>query len=308
MTENINNESITEQSPVVTPAETTPKPPKSTLEGKMHGWVDALFFIVIFFVAQVIGGVLCLLLGVEMPGENLTTSFDEEVLERAASIQARFVAITYLLSMVAGFAMLWLYGLLRSRRAELSFRGKEWGTPIRLLNGYLLIWCISIAIEPLTASLPGDQSALGGGGWLLFSAVLLAPVFEEILFRGYIAGALRRSYGGAVAWVVSALAFGVAHLIPSVIISASLMGLVLGYYALRYRSLWLAIVLHAMNNATACFLRIVDMEDLNVREMMGGGTAYWVVYGVATTIAVISLVRMARSVNRIKSDNYHPEM
>ena len=86
------------------------------------------------------------------------------------------------------------------------------------------------------------------------------------------------------------------------------MGLVLGYFALRYRSLWLSIVLHAMNNATACFLRIVDMEDVTVRELMDGGTAYWLLYAVATAIALTSLVRMGRALSSQKSDNYSREV
>ncbi|MBR7115136.1 MAG: CPBP family intramembrane metalloprotease, partial [Alistipes sp.] len=190
----------------------------------MSGWLDAVVAVVILFVAQLIGGVLCVALGVLPPTESLTTSFDSEVLERAASLQARFVAISYLLSMVLGFALLWLYARLRRCRAGLEFGNSGWGTPIRLLNGYLLIWCITIALEPLSELLPGDQSALGSGGWLLLSAVVLAPLFEEVVFRGYVAGSLRRSYGALVAWIGSAIAFGLVHLIPSVVLSATLMG------------------------------------------------------------------------------------
>lgn len=312
MMEDTKNEALTpsvpnssENSPASQPASPSDASPRKSL---LSGWLDAVVAVVILFVAQLIGGVLCVALGVLPPTEILTTSFDSEVLERAASLQARFVAISYLLSMVLGFALLWLYARLRRCRAGLEFGNRGWGTPIRLLNGYLLIWCITIALEPLSELLPGDQSALGSGGWLLLSAVVLAPLFEEVVFRGYVAGSLRRSYGALVAWIGSAIAFGLVHLIPSVVLSATLMGLVLGYFALRYRSLWLSIVLHAMNNATACFLRIVDMEDVTVRELMDGGTAYWLLYAAATAIALTSLVRMGRALSSQKSDNYSREV
>ena len=312
MMEDTKNEALTpsvpspsENSPAPQPASPSDASPRKPL---LSGWLDAVVAVVILFVAQLIGGVLCVALGVLPPTEILTTSFDSEVLERAASLQARFVAISYLLSMLLGFALLWLYARLRRCRAGLEFGHRGWGTPIRLLNGYLLIWCITIALEPLSELLPGDQSALGSGGWLLLSAVVLAPLFEEVVFRGYVAGSLRRSYGALVAWIGSAVAFGLVHLIPSVVLSATLMGLVLGYFALRYRSLWLSIVLHAMNNATACFLRIVDMEDVTVRELMDGGTAYWLLYAVATAIALTSLVRMGRALSSPKSDNYSREV
>lgn len=275
-------------------------------------WVDALVVVVAFIVAQVLGGVAGSVvggaLGIRLPGEAMTTSFDAEVLEAAAQMQARFTAVAYLFSMVICYAILLICGRLRRWPVGewLSLRGMF--SPIRLLMGFLLMWCVSIAVEPLSSLLPGDQSALGSGGWLLFSAVLLAPVFEESIFRGYLGGILRKRYGGLAAWLVSAVVFGVVHIIPSVIITATLSGLVLAFFYLRYRSLGLVIVLHAMNNATACFLRAIDMGDVTTREMLGGGTIYWALYGVALVVSVVALVRMGRVVSRIKSDNSGLEM
>lgn len=275
-------------------------------------WVDALVVVVAFIVAQVLGGVAGSVvggaLGIRLPGEAMTTSFDAEVLEAAAQMQARFTAVAYLFSMVICYAILLICGRLRRWPVGewLSLRGMF--SPIRLLMGFLLMWCVSIAVEPLSSLLPGDQSALGSGGWLLFSAVLLAPVFEESIFRGYLGGILRKRYGGLAAWLVSAVVFGVVHIIPSVIITATLAGLVLAFFYLRYRSLGLVIVLHAMNNATACFLRAIDMGDVTTREMLGGGTIYWILYGVALVVSVVALVRMGRVVSRIKSDNSGLEM
>lgn len=275
-------------------------------------WVDALVVVVAFIVAQVLGGVAGSVvggaLGIRLPGEAMTTSFDAEVLEAAAQMQARFTAVAYLFSMVICYAILLICGRLRRWPVGewLSLRGMF--SPIRLLMGFLLMWCVSIAVEPLSSLLPGDQSALGSGGWLLFSAVLLAPVFEESIFRGYLGGILRKRYGGLAAWLASAVVFGVVHIIPSVIITATLAGLVLAFFYLRYRSLGLVIVLHAMNNATACFLRAIDMGDVSTREMLGGGTIYWALYGVALVVSVVALVRMGRVVSRIKSDNSGLEM
>jgi membrane protease YdiL (CAAX protease family) len=250
-----------------------------------------------------LGGILCLALGVRMPGEAMTTSFDVEVLEAAASMQARFVAIAYLLSMVICYAFLFIYFRLRKMPLKECVYTRFSVSPIRLLTGYVLMWFVSIAVEPLSSLLPGDQDALGGGGWLLISAVLLAPLFEESIFRGYLGGVLRKSYGGLAAWIISAVVFGVVHAIPSVILTATLSGLVLGYYYFRTRSLWMVIALHALNNLTACFLRMIDMGDVPVREMLGGGALYWGVYALCTLVAMVSLVSMGRYIKRIKSDN-----
>lgn len=266
------------------------------------GWVDIVVVLLFFVVSQALGGIICSALGVRLPGEAYTTSFDADVLEAAESMQARFVAISYAISMVLCFAMLWIYGRLRGWRYMLSFRAPGWASPFRLLCGYILMWCISIAVEPVASLLPGDQSGLGGGGWLLVSAVFLAPVFEEIIFRGYTAGILRRLYGGLVAWIVSAVIFGLVHMIPSVIMTATFSGLVLSYFYLRYRSLVMVITLHAMNNITACFLHSVDLGDVTLRELLGGGAAYWSVYIFCAVVSLVMLVRMGRVVNGIKSD------
>ena len=293
MSENINNEAV----------KASQAPLSQSSHSASLGWLDAVVVIIAFVVSMGLGGILCLALGVRMPGEAMTTSFDVEVLEAAASMQARFVAIAYLLSMVICYAFLFIYFRLRKMPLKECVYTRFSVSPIRLLTGYVLMWFVSIAVEPLSSLLPGDQDALGGGGWLLISAVLLAPLFEESIFRGYLGGVLRKSYGGLAAWIISAVVFGVVHAIPSVILTATLSGLVLGYYYFRTRSLWMVIALHALNNLTACFLRMIDMGDVPVREMLGGGALYWGVYAFCTLAAVAALVSMGRYVKGIKSDN-----
>lgn len=295
MSENINNENI---------AKGTPQPMKKKKKSMVGQpfWVDAMVVVLLFVIAQALATVACLALGLRMPGIAMTTSFDAEVLENADSMQARFIAITYLLSMVIFYISMFIYQRMRgwSSKGWFNMRGC---TPVRLLAGYLLIWCISVVVEPLSEALPGNQDMLGNGGWLLFSSVLLAPIFEESLFRGYMAGILRKAYGGMTAWIVPAVTFGVIHAIPSVVFSAILMGLVLGYLYLRYRSLGLVVMLHAMNNLTACFLRMMDMGDMTVSGLFSEGPWYWALYAVCAVVLGVSLVKMYRYVSGIKVEN-----
>lgn len=302
MTEGVNKEQV---NGVEAPVENMVETKCAT---KSVAWYDIVVILLFFMLSQALGGFVTAFLGVRLPGEAYTTSFDADVLEEAASMQARFVAITYAISMVICFALLWIYRLLRGWKGVLSLRTTGWLASFRLLCGYLLMWCVSIAVEPLAELLPGDQSSLGGGGWLLVSAVMLAPMFEEVIFRGYTAGILRRLYGGMAAWLASSLIFGLVHLIPSVVLSATFSGLVLGYYYLRYRSLMMVIILHAMNNITACFLRSIDLGETTIRELLGGGALYWSVFAFCVVVAVVSLIRMGKAVNGIKSDNYQLKM
>lgn len=270
-------------------------------------WWDALVVIALFGVAMLIGGVTCgfiaPLIGMELPTEMMRESVDSEVVEYANFLQSRMVAVSYFVATIVGLLLVRWYSSWRGWREPLSFRTPGWASPFRLLCGYLCMWCVSIAFEPLAELLPGDQSALGGGGWLIISAVFLAPLFEEIIFRGYIAGMIKTSYGGVAAWLLSSVLFGAVHAIPSVMLTATFSGLVLGFYYLRYRSLMMVMILHAMNNLTACFLKTIDMDQMSVREIIANDTIYWVVYGVSSLVAFVALWRMVVVVSRIKSDN-----
>ena len=282
--------------------------PESLKKPLVRGrWWDALVVIALFGVAMMIGGEACgviaPLIGMELPTEIMLESVDSEVVEYANFLQSRMVAVSYFVAMIVGLLLVRWYSSWRGWREPLSYSTPGWASPFRLLCGYLCMWCVNIAFEPLAELLPGDQSSLGGGGWLIVSAVFLAPLFEEIIFRGYIAGMLKTSYGGVAAWLLSSILFGAVHAIPSVMLTATFSGLVLGFYFLRYRSLMMVMMLHAMNNLTACFLKTIELDQMSIREIIANDTIYWVVYGVSSLVAFVALWRMVVVVSRIKSDN-----
>lgn len=278
-------------------------PSGDTSQRRRHfRWYDVLVILLFFFLSQGIGAFIAVSIGVTPPDASLLTDSDFEIVENAESQQARFVAVTFAFAIAICFTLLTIYRILRKWESHISFRSPSWGAPFRLLCGYLLLWCVSIAIEPVIMRLPSDQSVLGSGGWLLLSAVMLAPLLEEVVFRGYIAGGLRFAYGPIVAWVVSSLAFGLAHGFAAPAINATLCGLVLGFYYMRYRSITLVVMLHAMNNLTACFLSTVDLDQTPISEILGGGKLYWSIYAVCAIVTLLSFVRMYNILKHLKSN------
>lgn len=265
-------------------------------------WYDVIVILLLFFLSQGVGAFIAVKLGCTPPDAALFSDTDFEVVENAESMQARFVAVTFAFAIVVCFISLALYKWVRGWKSRIAFRSPSWGAPFRLLCGYLLLWCVSIAIEPVIMRLPSDQSVLGSGGWLLLSAVMLAPLLEEVVFRGYIAGGLRYAYGPIVAWVVSSLAFGLAHGFAAPAINATLCGLVLGFYYMRYRSITLVVMLHSMNNLTACFLSAVDLDQTPISDILGGGKLYWGIYALCLVVTLLSFVRMYNSLKRLKSN------
>ena len=90
-----------------------------------------------------------------------------------------------------------------------------------------------------------NQSTITWEMWLFVG--LIGPIFEEIVFRGVLLGALA-PYGRNFAIVTSAVMFGLYHGDFTQGLFAFVMGLLLGFVAMEYSLLW-SIALHVFNNA-----------------------------------------------------------
>lgn len=100
----------------------------------------------------------------------------------------------------------------------------------------------------------------------------LAPLAEEVFFRGVVFPGITRHYGHAwFAIVISALLFGVTHVEPVAIFYAALFGGGLALLTVRARSIVPAVVAHAAHNAVPLLLpeRVVRIEGLNTLAEAG---------------------------------------
>jgi membrane protease YdiL (CAAX protease family) len=88
-------------------------------------------------------------------------------------------------------------------------------------------------------------------GLALLQAGILAPLGEELTYRGILMVSLMKSLGAGGAILASALLFGLAHIgaQPQAVLPLFLLGLVLGYAAYRTRSLLAPVVAHALFNS-----------------------------------------------------------
>ncbi len=83
--------------------------------------------------------------------------------------------------------------------------------------------------------------------WLL---VIIAPITEELLFRGIILRGLLSRHRPATAVVITAILFTVLHLNPWQFLSALFLGIVLGWFYVRSGSVAICILGHAIYNST----------------------------------------------------------
>ncbi|MCA9092095.1 MAG: CPBP family intramembrane metalloprotease [Planctomycetaceae bacterium] len=88
--------------------------------------------------------------------------------------------------------------------------------------------------------------------WIPIVTLALAPaVCEELAFRGFILSGFSRSGRVGLGIVMSSLTFGVMHMIPMQVFNAALLGLVLGFIAIKTNSLLPGIWFHFLYNSMA---------------------------------------------------------
>ncbi|WP_419748896.1 lysostaphin resistance A-like protein [Clostridium perfringens] len=85
------------------------------------------------------------------------------------------------------------------------------------------------------------------------SVAILAPIVEEIIFRGIIFNEAAKYKGGAFPIIISALLFGLAHMQPIQIVYAFIVGLIFGFVYSKTHSLPIVMFLHMLNNLLTLF-------------------------------------------------------
>lgn len=87
--------------------------------------------------------------------------------------------------------------------------------------------------------------------------VILAPLAEELLFRGYLFGKLRYYISFVPATIITSILFGLVHWQWNVGVDVFILSLALCYLREKTHSLWPAVMLHATKNGIAFTLLFI---------------------------------------------------
>lgn len=125
------------------------------------------------------------------------------------------------------------------------------------------------------------------------SIALIAPIAEEMLFRGGIEGfLLHRKIKPIIAILVSAIIFGVIHANPAQIFFATILGIIFGWMYYRTGSILPSIVGHVLNNTVSVSVMatspIEDMSKTTAETI--GLTATWLLLIACIAIAILSFL------------------
>ena len=97
--------------------------------------------------------------------------------------------------------------------------------------------------------------------------VVIAPVIEEVIYRGIILGTLSK-YGNPAAILLSALAFGLMHSNIPQAASAFAMGILFAVIAINCGSVVPTIIIHSLNNLIANFSELTEPFDIPCCEQI----------------------------------------
>lgn len=161
------------------------------------------------------------------------------------------VQLSYLVPLIVIFAYR------RANPLSLGFGRFDWNTLGLgcglLIASYLVILGHNIVLTLLGVNTQGEQilqlfGALDSPLWFIVVGVIVAPVVEELFFRGFLFQGFRQRYGWVNGALLSSAVFAFAHLDPVALIPTFILGILLAYMYHRTDSVWIPILLHVLVN------------------------------------------------------------
>ena len=170
--------------------------------GKFPVVVDYLVFFGIFLLAQGLGTAVAWLAGCKWPDPELLASPDEAISTAEQIAAGHFNAVTYFVSMSVTLAGFLFYRRRRHGPTVVARFSRRWLNPVLLLWGVFFMLSTSVVLEPFLSLMPEVPNVYGRGAWAIVTVVVMAPLFEEVIFRGVLLESTRVRYGVVAAWLL----------------------------------------------------------------------------------------------------------
>ena len=130
-------------------------------------------------------------------------------------------------------------------------------------------------------------------GYGLMAVAVMAPLFEEFIFRGVMLDGLLKRKSTWAAILISAALFGLVHLNPWQFVAAMVIGTFAGWVYSRTRNLSYCILSHFANNFTASVFMYFNEDaasmDVELHEMYGGTINMYVIIISSIVVAAICI-------------------
>ena len=189
------------------------------------------------------------------------------------------VGLTMVLS---GIAMIWHLIHFKYVKFNLKSFGEVPSKTIWLSIPFIVAGMVFVNLFVEFLDLPNNMQDLFGAMsrsvFGIISITIMAPLVEELLFRGAIQGhLLRKGMKPLNAILIASAIFGIVHMNPIQIPFAFAIGMIFGWLYYRTGSVVPGIIGHFINNSIACIqMATMTKEEFNIKtiEWLGEGPTY----------------------------------
>ncbi len=242
------------------------EPAPSVSPAPWNPWLGVVFVVAIFFASQLFAGILVWIYPVL---KHWSAAQANDWLSNSVTGQFIFILVA------EAFVLSAIYLFLRVHNANFKLLGLKkprWSdvgrallaAPVYYVLFFIMVGIVSHSVHGFNAQQQQDIGFTDVHGSLQLlltfaSLVILPPLTEEIMVRGFLYGSLRRAMPVVNAALVTSLIFAAAHLPeggaagPLWIgaLDTFILSLVLVYLREKTGSLWSSITLHAIKNGVA---------------------------------------------------------
>lgn len=217
-------------------------------------------------------GLVVLMLAAQAAGSLLTIYLGQPTLTADPVTQG--MAQILMTNLLNGLVLFFIYRTITVKYRSPFWSSLKWKGPAAAPAGHFLVLggLLALVIGALSSRIPGIEDLPVSGllehaqtaVFLGVTAIAVAPLVEEVVFRGYIFPVLERRWGSVAAVLLTALMFTSLHVTQlwgswMAVSLILLVGLALSLVRARTGALLPAYLLHLAYNTTLCILSLVGL-------------------------------------------------
>lgn len=123
----------------------------------------------------------------------------------------------------------------------------------------------------------------------ILSALFIAPILEEIFFRGIIFDSILKEFSLKTALIISSILFAIMHIMPFAILATFIMGIGFGFIYYKTKSIIICILAHMTNNLFA----LVGFGTI-IRDHLSSHS-YLIFNGTVTLLVVLAVYKLYKT-------------
>lgn len=178
------------------------------------------------------------------------------ILLKLFKISDKYKKTTGYVSYIMSFAAIMIFAVLNEQNRSvvlnsMNLAGVSWKQVIFIAVSAVCMYFISILNNRLWDKGTKTSSFYTNTSFSAFQAlfvIVIAPICEELLFRGLLLPSLKPQYGVVWSVLYSSLLFGLFHIRPKIIIPSFLAGIILGCLTINSGSIIPAAITHCLYN------------------------------------------------------------